>query len=99
MTTAYILSILFGSVICGTIGLAIGDLGNKRNGWTGFLLGLCLGPIGWIIVAVLPPGAEKAGDSSKAQFDPLTKYVLLGLAICSMVLIGLLVFGHYVTQF
>lgn len=99
MTTAYLLTILFFSVICATIGLAIGDLGKKRNGWTGFLLGLFLGPIGWIIVAVLPPSAEESDDTSKTKMDPLTKFTLLGLAVCSIALIGLMVLGKIVTSY
>lgn len=47
---------LFIFAALGVIGTIVGELGGKSNGGTGFLLGFFLGPIGWIIVAVLPPG-------------------------------------------
>ena len=46
----YLVGLLVGALICGFIGMAIGDLGEKQNGTLGFWLGAMLGPIGWIIV-------------------------------------------------
>lgn len=43
--------------------MAIGDLGGKQNGALGFCLGAMLGPIGWIVVAVLSSG-EKSDVSA-----------------------------------
>ncbi len=56
-----IIFILIGLAVSGIIGMAIGDLGNKQNSQTGFLLGALLGPIGWIVAAVIPANA-KAGQ-------------------------------------
>jgi Na+-transporting NADH:ubiquinone oxidoreductase subunit NqrB len=47
--------LVISGVIFGFIGMAVGDIGGKNNGSAGFLLGFFLGPIGCIIVAVLPP--------------------------------------------
>lgn len=52
-------------VIFGFIGMAIGDLGGKKNGPVGFILGGLLGPIGCIIAAVIPPAADS--DKVKAE--------------------------------
>ena len=41
--------------LMGLVGMAIGNIGGKQNGDKGFILGALLGPIGWIIVAVVPP--------------------------------------------
>lgn len=53
-------------VVCGFIGMAVGDHGGKNNGNTGFILGFLLGPIGILIAAVLAP-AEGNQVKSKAQ--------------------------------
>ena len=58
----YLITLLIWAVICGLVGMAIGDLGGKKNGALGGLLGALLGPIGWIIVAVSPP--KNDGESS-----------------------------------
>jgi hypothetical protein len=54
----YLIGLLLGAAICGVIGMAIGDLGGKKNGAAGFALGALLGPIGWIITAVLSPASD-----------------------------------------
>lgn len=41
--------------LMGAVGMLIGDLGGKGNRRVGFVLGALFGPIGWIIVAVVPP--------------------------------------------
>jgi hypothetical protein len=91
--------------VLGIIGMAVGDLANKRNGKIGFWLGALLGPVGWIIVAIQPPAAEKEAAvktprrvKEKTPVDS-TMLVLGGLVICSVILIALLVFGHFVTKF
>ena len=61
MTT--ILPLLIVCVICGVIGMAVGDMGGKKNGKTGLALGILLGPLGVVIAAVLPAGAETAQKS------------------------------------
>lgn len=50
------------AVIFGFVGMAIGDLGDKKNGTTGFVLGALLGPLGCVIAAVIP-----AADADKAE--------------------------------
>ena len=42
------------AVVCAVIGMAIGDLGGKKNGVAGLLLGGLLGPLGCVIAALLP---------------------------------------------
>jgi len=49
--------------IGGFIGMIVGELGDKHNGHTGLFLGALLGPVGWIIVAVLPPGEDPDGPA------------------------------------
>jgi hypothetical protein len=63
----YFLVTLF--VAFGLVGAALGSTVNK--GGLGFLIGACLGPIGWVIVLLLPRTTEKqavatsAGDALK----------------------------------
>jgi len=70
METFIILGIC--GLVFGFIGMAIGDLGEKKNGPTGFMLGFLLGPIGCIIAAVIPsskpagvPAPQPADDHSR----------------------------------
>lgn len=58
------------AVICGVIGMAIGDLANKKNGVLGLALGALLGPLGILIVAVLPAGAA-GSQEGKSNVVPL----------------------------
>jgi hypothetical protein len=46
-----ILLVLIGAVVSGIIGGVIGEMRN--NGGVGCLLGLLLGPLGWVVVATL----------------------------------------------
>ena len=62
-----IISLLFSSLIFGIVGYAVGDLGGKKNGKKGMALGALLGPIGCIIVAILPPGEGSAVKNEKQQ--------------------------------
>lgn len=54
----FIVIMVVWAAIGGLVGLFVGDLGNKHNGTTGAILGALLGPIGWLIAAVLPPSPE-----------------------------------------
>ena len=44
----------------GGIGYALGNM--RSNGSLGFLLGLLLGPIGWIITLLVPEGGAKCPE-------------------------------------
>jgi uncharacterized membrane protein YeaQ/YmgE (transglycosylase-associated protein family) len=59
-----IIILLIAGVICGFIGMGIGDLNGKNNGNKGFLLGFLLGPIGCIIAALLPPDQASAAPAA-----------------------------------
>lgn len=60
----YILLLIIAAAIGGGIGFGIGGLGDKKNEGVGAVLGACLGPVGWIIVALLP---ANAGDGTKEE--------------------------------
>jgi hypothetical protein len=60
--------ILFALAGLGGIGAFIGSLAAKGNGVLGFLLGAVIGPIGWIIVAILP--AHAMGKPTGNEQDP-----------------------------
>lgn len=49
--------LLLGSIISGLIGMAIGSV--KGSPGTGFFLGFLLGPIGWLIIALVPDNRPK----------------------------------------
>jgi hypothetical protein len=78
------------AVIFGVIGMAIGDLGGKKNGPLGGLLGALLGPIGILIVAVLPKQEEKA-KGKKPEGMPMMPFVIGG-AVLLAILGGFMVF-------
>lgn len=52
MDPGIIIGLVIGALICGVIGGLIGSY--KARGKDGFFWGCFLGPIGWIIVALLP---------------------------------------------
>ena len=54
-------------ILSGLIGAAIGV--GKGRGMTGFWLGLLLGFIGWIIVAVMEPSAEVRLERAEEFLD------------------------------
>lgn len=56
--------------IVGLVGACIGSLGDKNNSKIGFLLGFFLGPIGWIITAVLP---QKISEEEKRKRSELNE--------------------------
>ena len=90
MNTQYLIILGISALICGVIGLAIGDLGGKKHGPLGGLLGALLGPLGILIVAVLPKQEEKpkakAGDGM-----PMWPFILGG-GILFAILGGFVVF-------
>ena len=52
LAIGFVLIILIGAIVSGVIGAFLGESVNK--GTAGFWLGFFLGPIGWIIVFLLP---------------------------------------------
>tara|TARA_B100001105_G_scaffold62135_1_gene48194 strand:+ start:30 stop:476 length:447 start_codon:yes stop_codon:yes gene_type:complete len=54
--------LIIGAIISAIVGAFLGSTVNK--GFAGFFLGLFLGPIGWIIVLLLP---RETGNSPQAQ--------------------------------
>ena len=74
--------ILVFCIIFGVIGMALGDLGKKKNGKIGFLLGFLLGPLGVIITPFLPAGAQVEKSSNAGK-----------LLIAGAVIAGLMVAG------
>jgi hypothetical protein len=55
--------LILGAVIAGVIGMAIGS--SKGKGGAGLALGLFLGPIGWIIAALLSPSIELQAERER----------------------------------
>jgi hypothetical protein len=49
--------LLLGALLSGCLGAGIGEYKGRQ--WWGFAAGLFLGPIGWIIMAVLEPTTEE----------------------------------------
>jgi hypothetical protein len=64
MGTIFAIS-LISCVISGLIGMAIAN--SKGKGGSGFALGFFLGPIGWIVAALLTPNPGALGKL-KCQF-------------------------------
>jgi hypothetical protein len=72
LSPAVVMGYLIGALICGLIGIAIGN--TKYRGTAGFWLGALLGPIGWILVAVGPdysPAAKAATVEPRSAADRL----------------------------
>jgi hypothetical protein len=76
----------FVGVVCGVIGMAVGDLGGKKNGMAGLVLGFLLGPLGVVIAAVLPAGAV-----GKQEIRGTTRVLLLVALAVPVILFGLYV--------
>jgi hypothetical protein len=66
------------AVIFGFIGMAIGDLGGKKNGAAGFALGALLGPLGCVIAAVIP-ASDADGAPAVATPDQGTRRKIAAL--------------------
>jgi hypothetical protein len=70
-----LVSLVVGTVLCGVVGALIGQRRGLRT--KGFILGLLLGPIGWLWVAAMPsrkPGGPTpdpaAGPAAAAAPHP-----------------------------
>jgi uncharacterized membrane-anchored protein YhcB (DUF1043 family) len=68
MAIGFGLIILIGAIVSGVIGLFLG--GSVNKGTAGFWLGLFLGPIGWIIVLLLP---RETSNSRQTQTQTQTQ--------------------------
>lgn len=73
-------------IVCGVIGMAVGDMGGKKNGKTGLALGILLGPVGIIIAAVLPKDAE-SGKKSRAGLLLILAAVVAVLVVAAVVIL------------
>lgn len=64
------------AAIGGLVGAAIGSI--RGHAGPGFVLGACLGPVGWIIAAVMAgkakPSAPAAAIHPRAMIDPLAEF-------------------------
>jgi hypothetical protein len=60
--------LLFAGFVCGCIGAVLGD--KKNRGMAGFWLGFLLGPIGVLVLVLLP--AEAATTTIKPGLRPIT---------------------------
>ena len=58
--------------VCAAIGYGLGEMGGKNNQLPGAALGFLLGPIGLIIVALMPP-SELNGTPVTAEADKARK--------------------------
>ena len=67
------------AVVGGLVGLVIGQFKNKPT--TGFLLGLLLGPIGWLIMAVIPNSGPKCPACKGVINSGATKCVNCGSSL------------------
>ena len=67
----FVLIFLSGAIISGVIGAFLG--GSVNKGTAGFWLGLFLGPIGWIIVLLLPRETSNSPQTPKERPSSQTK--------------------------
>ena len=67
----FVLIFLLGAIISGVIGAFLG--GSVNKGTAGFWLGLFLGPIGWIIVLLLPRETSNSPQTPKERPSSQTK--------------------------
>ena len=58
----FLIAVLFVGMVCAVLGAHIGR--RKGVAGLGFLLGLLLGPIGLLIIAVMPPGPPPPAGNS-----------------------------------
>ena len=63
--------LIIGAIVSGIVGAFLGDSVNK--GAAGFWLGLFLGPIGWIIVLLLPRETSNSPQTPKERPSSQTK--------------------------
>ena len=77
--------LFFAGLITGAVGLILGMIVNKAA--AGFLLGAFLGPIGWIIVFLLPRDSEAKKEGNFSLVSALASIVIAMLAI-AMILTG-----------
>ncbi len=70
---SFLMLVLISCIISGLIGFFIGGLGNKNNSSTGAVMGFLLGPIGWIITAVLPQTLSEEEKGKRAELQDLER--------------------------
>lgn len=59
--------VFFGATFCGVVGFFIGKL--KTRELEGFILGLILGPLGWLIAALLPDAGRAKREEAALELQ------------------------------
>ena len=68
LAIGFVLIILIGAIVSGVIGTFLG--GSVNKGTAGFWLGFFLGPIGWIVVLLLPRETSNSPQTQTATERP-----------------------------
>jgi hypothetical protein len=74
--------VVFGAVSAGIVGAFLGSTVNK--GFAGFFLGFFLGPIGWIIVFLLPRDTSISSQTLPMTYFYYVIFVVLVVTILAV---------------
>jgi hypothetical protein len=73
MEDFFFLFVIVGAVVCGLVGAVIGN--TRKMAWPGWWCGFLLGPIGWIIVLLLPKSAPAEKERTPGSPTKRTRTV------------------------